>query len=254
MPLDPTKRFSSRVADYAKYRPSYPAEILELLSSAYDFSNRVAIADIGSGTGLLSRLFLDYGCRVIGIEPNLEMRLEGERQLAEFSRFSSIGGSAEATTLPDKSIDLITVGQAFHWFDRPASAAEFRRILKPRGRIVLIWNERRKRSSAFLKAYEDLLLQFGIDYRDVDHSRIDLKTIRGFFRSPNIRARMIENSQVLDSAGLRGRLLSSSYTPGTNDPQRSPMLAALRVLFDRHADAGTVTIEYDTVVYIGAFT
>ncbi len=254
MPQDPTKRFSCRVSDYAKYRPAYPAAILELLTTACDFSSRTVVADIASGTGLLTRLFLDHGCRVFGIEPNLEMRLEGERQLAGCPRFSSTDGAAEATTLPSGSVDIITVAQAFHWFDRAASAAEFRRILRPDGWVALIWNERRKQSSAFLRAYEDLLLRFGTDYRDVDHSRIDLEAIRKFFQSPTVGARTFENRQVLNYAGLEGRLLSSSYTPGVHHPQRSPMLAALKTIFDRHNDAGSVTIEYDTIVYIGAFT
>ena len=254
MPADPTKRFSSRVSDYAKYRPTYPPEIFELLPGSCSFSNREEVADIGSGTGLLSRLFLERRCRVFGVEPNLQMRLEGESQLAEFPQFFSIDGSAEATTLPNRSLDIISVGQAFHWFNLSASATEFRRILKPEGSVVLIWNERRKQSSSFLKAYEVLLLQFGTDYREVDHSRIDLETIRGFFQNPTIEAQIIENRQVLDFAGLRGRLVSSSYTPGVNHPQRSPMLDALRTIFDRYNDAGTVTIEYDTVVYVGTFT
>jgi SAM-dependent methyltransferase len=251
MPTDPTQRFSSRVADYAKHRPTYPPQIVDLLEAECGLSNQAVIADIGSGTGLLSRLLLDNGNRLFGIEPNLEMRRAGERQLSNYKLFSSFDGSAEATTLPSACIDLITAAQSFHWFDGPLAATEFKRILKPGGWVVIIWNDRRKLSSPFLRAYEDLLLEFGTDYEKVDHSRIDKDAISELLQVPNVQALVLENRQDLDFVGLRGRLLSSSYTPEENHPRRSPMLAALREIFDRYERSGAITIEYDTRIYLG---
>jgi ubiquinone/menaquinone biosynthesis C-methylase UbiE len=170
---DPTQRFSSRVINYVKYRPSYPAAIIDLLVAECELTPDSIVADVGSGTGLLSELFLKAGNRVLGIEPNREMREAGEQLLRGYERFSSIDATAEATTLPAHSVDFITAGQAFHWFDQARVSTEFVRILRSQGRIVLIWNERRIDSTPFLRAYEQLLRTYSTDYAEVDHKLID---------------------------------------------------------------------------------
>jgi SAM-dependent methyltransferase len=131
--LEPTERFSGRAEGYAKYRPGYPGEVLGLLEERCGFDRVWIVADVGSGTGNLARLFLENGNAVYGVEPNEEMRGAGERALASYERFVSLAGTAEATTLPDGSVDLVSAGQAFHWFDRERTREEFRRILKPGG-------------------------------------------------------------------------------------------------------------------------
>jgi SAM-dependent methyltransferase len=171
--------------------------------------------------------------------------------LARYPGFRSIDGTAEATTLPDQSVDLVVAGQAFHWFDPPRAAAEFRRILRPGGKVVLMWNTRKVGGSAFLEDYERLLMEFGTDYAAVRHDRVDEKRFDAFFAGPAERS-TFPNAQSLDHAGLEGRLLSSSYTPAAGDPRREPMLAELRRLFDRHNLAGRVSIDYDTEVYLGS--
>ena len=128
--LDSTKRFSDRVADYVKYRPSYPHELIDFLESNAFLTESSVIADIGSGTGLLTKLFLDRGYEVYGIEPNKEMREAGEDFLKEYDKFRSVNGTSEKTTISDHSVDLITAGQAYHWFDIEKTAVEFKRILK----------------------------------------------------------------------------------------------------------------------------
>jgi SAM-dependent methyltransferase len=153
---NPTQRFSSRVTNYVKYRPSYPAAIIGLLMAECGLMTDSIVTDIGSGTGLLAKLFLKVGKHVLGIEPNREMREAGEQLLRGYERFSSIAATAEATTLPEHSVDFIPAEQAFHWFDEARVGAEFARILKPNGWIVLIWNERRLASTPFLRAYEQL--------------------------------------------------------------------------------------------------
>ena len=248
---DPTRRFSDRVGDYVKYRPHYPGSILTLLATDCGLTEDWTIADIGSGTGILSRLFLNHGNRVFGVEPNREMRHAGEQALAAYPRFTSVAGSAEATTLCDGNVDMITAGQAFHWFDRARARDEFARILKPRGWVVMVWNERRKTGSEFLMAYESLLQTYGTDYRQVDHSRIGMAAIRAFLRSNAVRLKTFDNRQELDGEGLEGRLRSASYAPNPAHPDHASMLEELAAIFAAHQVEGRVTIEYDTKVYFG---
>ena len=150
--LRPTERFSDRVADYVRYRPGYPPELLECLQRNCGLRPQWVVADVGSGTGLLAKIFLENGNRVFGIEPNAAMRAAGEEFLRGLDQFTSQEGRAEATGLPARSVDLITAGQAFHWFDRRRARAEFERILKPGGWVALVWNERRT-STPFLADY-----------------------------------------------------------------------------------------------------
>ena len=158
-PTDSTQRFSDRVENYIRYRPSYPAQVLETLRSECGLSASSTVADIASGTGIFSRLLLEDGNRVYGVEPNREMRQAAERLLADFRGFMSIAGTAEATTLPDQSVEFATAAQAAHWFDLPKARKEFARILKPQGWAVLIWNERCTDTTPFLREYEELLLR-----------------------------------------------------------------------------------------------
>lgn len=252
---DPTKRFSSRVDNYVKYRPSYPAAVLDLLERECGLSPDWAIADIGSGPGNLTRLFLDNGNKMYGVEPNREMREAGERLLAGYPAFTSVAGAAEATTLTDASVDLVVAGQAFHWFDQGRARQEFARILGPPQWVALVWNERRIDSTPFLVAYEKLLLAYGTDYAQIGrHDAADTPALERFF-GPGGYARMtFENRQVFDYEGLRGRLLSSSYAPEAGQPGHDAMLQELRALFDRYQEGGTVAVEYDTTVYDGRLT
>jgi ubiquinone/menaquinone biosynthesis C-methylase UbiE len=169
--LDPTKRFSSRVDNYVRYRPGYPAEIVDLLRQDCGLKKNSMVADIGSGTGKLSELFLKAGCEVFGVEPNKEMREAGAQM--DFENFTSVDGTAEATNLPVQSMDFLTAGQAFHWFDHAKCRAEFLRILKRNGWLVIVWNDRRTGTTPFLEDYEKLMLEFGTDYKEVNHRRTD---------------------------------------------------------------------------------
>jgi len=249
---DPTRRFSSRVDNYVKYRPSYPAAVLDVLKWECGLAHDWIVADIGSGPGNLTRLFLDNGNRVVGVEPNREMRAAGERLLSGYPSFTSVAGTAEATTLADASVDLVVAGQAFHWFDQAAARREFARILKPPRPVALVWNERRTDSTPFLVAYEMLLRAYGTDYARVgNHDAADSAALERFFGPGGYTRATFEYSQVFDDEGLRGRLLSSSYTPEADQPGHDAMLQELRVLFNERQEGGTVTFEYDTTVYYG---
>ena len=208
------------------------------------------IADIASGTGIWTRMLLENGNPVFGIEPNDEMRQTGERMLAEFSKFKSVSGRAEATMLADRSIDFVTAAQAAHWFDRAAARREFTRILKPDGWLVLLWNERLVDGGPFLRDYEQLLLRFGTDYEDVRHERTT-DAVNEFFDPQPFQERVFDMRQEFDYAGLEGRLLSSSYAPGQGHPKHEPMLRELRRIFDERAEQGKVAFEYKTRVYFG---
>lgn len=247
---DATTRFSDRVDNYLRYRPGYPPEIMELLRKKCGLTPQSVIADVASGTGLLTRMFLENGNKVFGVEPNPKMREAGERYLAAFSNFTSIAGTAEATTLPAQGVDFVTAAQAAHWFDRAKARAEFVRILKPGGWCVLIWNERRTDSTPFLRAYEQIILIYGTDYKEVRHERTT-ETIDTFFAPAGFETRLFETSQEFDHQGLEGRLLSSSYAPQEGNPNYAPMLKALRAIFEEFHQKGQVSFEYNTRVYYG---
>ncbi len=248
--LDPTRRFSNRVQNYLKYRPGYPPAILALLESECSLKSESLIAEPGSGTGLLTELFLENGNQVLGIEPNAEMRAAGERALARYSKFSSIKATAEATTLPNQSVDLIVAGQAFHWFDRESTQREFSRILKPAGWVVLIWNGFSAESSLLMSAYQKLLLRHGTDYLEVSRE-LDHSDIASFFAPGSCRLAHFNFQQVFDYEGLEGRLLSSSFVPEPNHPNYELMRRDLRDIFNAHQKDGKVAFAYKTEVYYG---
>ena len=248
-PANALTRFSDRVSDYVKYRPGYPAEVIETLQIRCGLTSNCVIADIGSGPGNLARLFLDIGNQVFAVEPNAEMRNAGFDLLGERGNYHSIEGTAEETHLPDSSVDFITSAQAFHWFDWPHAKAEFLRILRPAGWVVLLWNERLTDSTQFLQDYEALLLKYGTDYKEVRHER-SYDNVHDFFGGPYHHAEF-DNRQLVDFDGLRGRLLSSSYVPSANDPRTEPMLGELQQLFDKHQREGQVSIDYEVRMYFG---
>jgi SAM-dependent methyltransferase len=248
--LNSTERFSSRVANYIKYRPSYPATVLELLSVRCGLAATSVVADVGSGTGILTELLLETGAEVYGIEPNREMREAGERLLHDYGRFHSVEGTAEATTLSDACVDLVTASQAFHWFDVQKSRRELGRILRPRGWVALVWNERPLEAVPLLDEYDALLRRHCPEYDRVREMRADEGKMREFF-GHRPEGAVFANRQSFDYAGLEGRLMSSSYAPEAGHPEHEPMIAGLRDLFERHRRAGKVLFPYRTLVFFG---
>jgi SAM-dependent methyltransferase len=245
MGTDPTRRFTDRVGSYALYRPSYPAEIVALLQKECGLNAESRIADLGCGTGLLAELFLKAGCEVVGVEPNAGMREAGLQQLASYPRFHAVDGRAEATTLPAAGFDFVTAGQAFHWFDPAATRTEILRILKPGGHLVLVWNERSE-GAGFQAAYDDIVRRYA-----PETNRIRTEDIDTVFGGPVGRQVDFENRQVLDLAGLQGRLASSSYAPAAGTPGYQAMLDSLAALFADYQREARVTLLYDTKVYFG---
>ena len=247
---DAKQRFSNRVVDYVRYRPGYPAALLDVLRGECGLQPGSVIADIGSGTGLLSELFLGNGNRVFGVEPNQEMREAGEEYLQEHRNFVSINGSAEATALPAASVDFVTAGQAFHWFDPQTARREFVRILKPGGWVVIVWNDRRMEEAPLTREYEGLLDRFGIDYKRVKEAYPEGPEIRRFFDGVFLE-RDLPNHQILDWDGFQGRLRSSSFTPRQGHANFAPMMAELERIFRTHERDGRVRMEYFTRAFCG---
>jgi ubiquinone/menaquinone biosynthesis C-methylase UbiE len=247
---DPTLRFSARVENYIRYRPGYPPQVLETLRSECGLTPAAVVADIACGTGIFTRLLLENGNRVYGVEPNREMREAAERLLSDFPLFNSVAGTAEASTLANGSIDVATAAQAAHWFDLPKARKEFARILKPGGWAVLIWNERSTDSTPFLRAYEELHQTYGTDYEQLRHEHTT-DDIGKFFSPTSFEKRVFDMRQDFDYAQLEGRLLSSSYAPMQGHPRYEPMLSKLRRIFDAHQKGGRVGMDYVTRVYHG---
>lgn len=252
--LNPTGRFSERVECYVKCRPGYPREVLEVLMAEVKLKPEDVIADLGSGTGISAKLFLEHGNTVYGIEPNQEMRAAAEEYLCDYPNFYSIDGMAEATTLPAQSIDVVVAAQAFHWFNVETARTEAKRILKAGGYSVLLWNDRRTDGTPFLRAYEELLLRYGTDYTQVNHRNtkdVDRQAISGFFGHDAWQLRKLPNEQLFDYDGLQGRLLSSSYAPLAGQPNYEPMLQRLQEIFAKHQKHGQVRFAYETQIFYG---
>ena len=243
-------RFTSRVETYAKYRPGYPVAIIDLLQRECGLTRDSIVADVGSGTGKSAEIFLSHGNVVFAVEPNASMRAVAEGIFVDEPLFRSVDGSAEATTLPEASVDLIVAGQAFHWFDPAKTRDEWVRILKPGGWAVLIWNERELQTTPFLNEYEKLLLEFGTDYKEIRHEKAEA-FIEGFFAPGKFRFASFPNTQVFDFDGLSGRVRSSSYTPEPDHPNFEPMMRQVKTIFDKHQENGYVNFDYETKVFYG---
>ena len=246
--MNTVERFSNRVENYVKYRPDYPREIIGYLADEIGLAADWIIADIGCGTGISSRMFLENGNSVIGVEPNDTMRRAAVDCLADFSEFTAIDGTSDATNLPDASVDLIVAAQAFHWFDAAATKSEFQRIAKPGGYAVLMWNERSLDATPFLVEYEEFLKKYSTDYESVRHDRLDEKVLADFFAGP-IKKQTFENFQLFDFDGIKGRVLSASYMPSEADDAYTAMIDELQTIFAKHAQNGIIKVFYDTNLY-----
>jgi ubiquinone/menaquinone biosynthesis C-methylase UbiE len=248
--LGSTERFSSRVENYVRYRPDYPVAVIDLLRAKCGLGPGSIVADVGSGTGILTELLLKTGAEVFAVEPNHDMRAAADRLLGTYTRFRSVDGTAEATTLAPASVDLVVAGQAFHWFDVQRARREMIRVLKPGGWVALIWNERPRVTTPFLADYEALLRRHAAEYDPIQSRRNAQTGIHEFFGGePELAT--FPNQQTFDFEGLEGRLMSSSYAPEPGHAEHEPMIAGLQELFLRHQHNGQVIFPYETLVYFG---
>ena len=247
-------RFSGRVESYQRYRPRYPVEIVDLLRCECRLHDGAAVVDVAAGTGLSAEIFLAAGFAVIAVEPNAEMRAACSHLLRSYPQLRCMDGTAEDTGLAEHSADLITVGQAMHWFDLKRTQAEFQRILKPGGCCAVIYNNRRIGGNAFDAAYERFLLEFSVDYESVKKQHVGSKRLEHFFAPAKMNCAVFANSQALTRERFEGRVFSSSYIPRPGHERFGAMQAEMQKLFETYETGGTVTIEYDCVMYYGRLT
>jgi SAM-dependent methyltransferase len=254
---DPTTRFSARADVYAKARPSYPLETLEILREHHRLRPNSVVADLGSGTGIFTKLLLAAAAKVFAVEPNADMRAEAERSLATTpgggasAKFLSVNGRAESTTLESGSVDLVVAAQAFHWFDVEAARQEHTRILKPGSAAAFVWNDRDLDGTAFLRDYEAILVEHCPGYRDLQGKADTPDKFDAYFGEANWSRHTAPNRQSLDKELLVARVMSSSYAPRAETAGHAALVTALESIFDRYAESGVVTIPYQTVVIGG---
>lgn len=244
---DPKQRFSDRVADYIKYRPKYPKEVLDVLKRDIYFSSDDTVADIGAGTGFLTELFLDNGNYTYAVEPNEAMRTACNSLYGMDTLLKIVDGSAEMTQLANQTIDLIVAGTAFHWFDAIETKKEFTRILKPEGHILLVWNIR-KDDAPFTAGYEEILRRQIPEYAASQHRKFDPELIRDFLHPRQMKKQVLANNQSFDWEGFKGRALSSSFMP-KQGLLHDEVLSEMHDLYHRYEENGQVAFQYDTIMY-----
>lgn len=255
---DSKERFSDRVDNYVKFRPTYPAEAVDCVIEKSRAAEKegFTVADLGSGTGKFSRLLAERNIYVIAVEPNKNMREAAERELSGYENYKSVAASAEETGIEAHSIDLITAAQAFHWFDREKCKAEFKRILKHDGQVALIWN-RRDISMPFMAEYTDITYRYAIEPpNEIYDHEMNAKAYGEFFNG-GYEEYYFKSSQKFDFEGVWGRAQSSSYSPPEGHANRIPLENALKSLFDRYKEKekengnGFMDFSYMTEVIIG---
>jgi SAM-dependent methyltransferase len=244
--MDPTGRFTERARDYVRHRPDYPMAAIDAVLEGLGDPPRLVAADVGAGTGISTRALADRGVRVLAVEPNEAMR----NAATPHPRIDWIAGAAEATELPDASVDLVLSAQAFHWFRQRDTIAEFHRVLRPGGRLALMWNGRDHEdpfTRGFIQAIHHVVGEAPIEKRGIDAGVVEGE---GRFTPPELRT--FPNSQRLDRDGLLGRAASSSYVAKERERWRA-LERALVTLHARHADSeGLVTMRYVTRLYLAA--
>ncbi len=248
---DSTARFSSRASSYAAHRPGYPPAVLATLVSGCGLTRATEIADVGAGTGIFTEILLQHGNPVAAVEPNREMRDQLHRLQRSFPALRVVDGTAAATTLDDGSVGLVVVAQAFHWFDPILTRREFARILRPDGWVGLVWNQRDKQSTAFLREYDATLLEFSPEYRGLQHGPVDLPVLDEFFGPAGYSTHAFANVYAFDFERLRGLIESTSYVPGPADPAFTPMMKRLGESFAAHQAGGVIEMRYATRLFVG---
>ncbi len=242
--------FSGKASIYSRYRPGYPKDLIEILMKETGFNQGWVVADIGSGTGILSRLFLENGNRVYCIEPNSDMRSESVKYNSGFQNCTVLNGTAENTGLESNSVDIAVAGQSFHWFDPVAARIEMIRILKDGGYAALIWNNRSEDEGSLSRGYDNICSRYSHNYQGTGNSRISSATFQTFFEG-GYKMFKILNNQELDLDGILGRYFSASYALGPEDPDYGKAVESLNELFRKFQKNGYATMEYETQIFIG---
>lgn len=246
-----TENFTDKANIYAKYRPSYPNEYIEYLLSANELNENQIVADIGSGTGIFSRQLLENDLHVIGVEPNDDMRKMAEQSLKRYPRFQSIKATAEHTTLKENSVDLVTVAQAFHWFNKEAFKIECQRILKQKAHVALVWNSR-DGTSPIIKENADICQKTCPNFKGFSGGIEETpEMFNSFFKDGKYEFKEYQNDLLFDYEGFLGRNLSASYAPKKNDKEYKNFIFLLSELFEKYSKNGKILIPNLTRSYLG---
>lgn len=243
--------FTGRADYYVRSRPSYPNAVMKILRENHGFTSDLIVADIGCGPGILSRIFLQNGNEVFCIDPNEEMLSSAKRLLSEFGKVKFLRTFAEKTGLDNNSVNVISAGQAFHWFTPEETRNEFKRILKPPGLMILLWNDRTDRPGSYNAEYERIVKKYSPEYHRSGSLALDSKAIQDFYGS-GFTSYELRNSQSLDFDGTLGRYLSASYAIGSNNSDYETLLRELEEAFESYQVNGKVAIEYKTRIYVGS--
>ncbi len=241
--------FSGKSDNYSKYRPSYPPEILKILKEKYGLTNSMVVADVGCGTGILAALFLQNGNKVYCIDPNEEMLEIAKNELKDYQNAVFVRGYAEQTGLDDGSVNVISAGQAFHWFNMDKTKREFKRILMAPYLVVLVWNDRDNKDD-FTKEYENIISHYSKGYRGTGSTIISSDSLSQFFNWSYGYYQYV-NIQELDFDGLIGRYLSASYSLPKDDSRYQEMVARMKRAFDTFQKDGKVQMKYTTKLFVG---
>lgn len=245
--------FSGKFSNYSKYRPGYPQKLLRLMEDLTGLKSDTVVADIGSGTGISSRLFIENGNTVYGVEPNDEMRQYSSISFHSYPGFHSVKGTGENTGLPDNSIDLVVCAQAFHWLNPDSAKKEFRRILRDHGRVSLIWNDKSKDENSFNSDYESIckrFKKFRPKYNSSGSTLIDHTVLAKFFVG-SYKILELENYQDLTLEGVMGRYASTSYAIGTEEAEYESLLKEMKEAFRKYQKDGLIRIQYITRIFLG---
>lgn len=250
--MDATKKFTGLADEYTQSRPGYAVEFIDCLFEKYGFSESSVIADVGSGTGKFAKQLLDRGSTVYCIEPNEDMRNVAEKELSAYENFHSVIGGAEQTTLPDNFVDFITTAQAFHWFDVQKFKNECNRIIKPNGKVFLIWNIRNE-LDLLNQEWSKVFQKYCPDFKGFNGGiKRDDERIKAFFNN-GYEFLSFDNPLYFDKEKFISRSLSGSYSLKQSDDNYTLYISELKDLFDKYETDGTVKIDNQTVVYVGEF-
>jgi SAM-dependent methyltransferase len=244
-----TLPYTDRAARYARYRWDYAAQAIDAIFSITGIGLTSCAADVGSGTGILTRHLVDRVRSVYAVEPDVSMRWWAEQALANAPTFNSVAGSAQTTTLPDRSVDLIVVGQALHWFDPLPSRQEFLRILIPGGWLAVLWNQ--GTDAALAQALSALCTPENGWDTSIPNQRREVKPFDFYFGHAAYLQREFAAVKRETWEEFFGALCSDSHAPAETQPSFERLRNAAWQVFRAHSEDGFITVRYRTHLVLG---